>query len=634
MLPFKPSYQQQKFFDFIINDTRNAVISAVAGAGKTTTLLKAIELIPKDKTILFMAFNKSIAKELIDRIPNGNNINVKTVHGYGYNLIIENVNTNIDNFKYNKLIYEIITNNIESLKKYELNSSLAKYIMSIQNIVGDIEDLQIRDYMKSVVDLCNLGRLNLIDVKNKNKGVKELNKIANKHVIDNLDNQSSVAWYLINIGSSITKIIDFTDMIYLPIIFNLVNHKYDYVLIDECQDLSSAQRILMNMALMPSTGRFFAVGDQKQNIYSFVGADSDSYVKLCNMPNTVQFPLSVTYRCQPSIVNMVKHINPDIISYTNTDSGEILTEYSYNDLKDGDMVLCRETFPIVSLCVTLISQNKKAYIIGSDIGLILSRTIIDCEKKVEVYDMQSVFAQLYFEKNKLIEKLMSTNHITLTEATNNGMVVMLDEKIKIIEGLTDEFDKPSDVIKKINNIFSDENKSGICLSTIHKSKGLESERVFILHKELMPSKYAKEEWEFEQEKNLIYVAYTRAKKTLGFITDYNAFDSHRTYENDVKRIKETKHVGNVGMKMRLELIITTEKEFDGKFGKTMIYDLIDKDGNLFNKFGDISDKFIKDDEEIRVNTKVGAKVVCYAIIKEHKIFNGKKITQLGKLSSF
>jgi ATP-dependent exoDNAse (exonuclease V) beta subunit len=72
------------------------------------------------------------------------------------------------------------------------------------------------------------------------------------------------------------------------------------------------------MALMPSTGRFFAVGDQKQNIYSFVGADSDSYVKLCNIPNTVQFPLSVTYRCQPSIVNMVKHINPNIISYTNT----------------------------------------------------------------------------------------------------------------------------------------------------------------------------------------------------------------------------------------------------------------------------------------------------------------------------
>lgn len=628
MSSFKPSIQQQNFFDFITNENKNAVISAVAGAGKTTTLLKAIELIPEDKNILFMAFNKSIAKELTERVPKSSNINVKTVHGYGYNLIIENFNVNIDNFKYNKLIYEIVTNNTEGLKKYNLDSKLKTYVKTIYNIIQNIEEFNIREYNRSVTELCNLGRLNLIDITNKNNGIKMLNKIASKHVINNIDNESTVAWYLINIGASITSSIDFTDMIYFPIIYALQSIKYDYVLIDECQDLSTAQRTLMLNSLKQETGRFFAVGDEKQNIYSFVGADSESYRKLCNLPNTVQFPLSVTYRCQPSIVNMVKHINPEIISFTNEDTGEIIEEFSYMDLEDGDMVLCRETFPIVSLCVTLISQNKKAYIIGSDIGLILTRIIKDCEKKVENYDMTSVFSQLYYEKNKLIEKLMTNNHISMDEASSNSMVVLLDEKIKIIEGITDENDTPIEVINKITNIFSDTEKNGICLSTIHKSKGLESNRVFILHKELMPSKYAKESWEIEQEKNLIYVAYTRAKKTLGFIYDYDAFDKHRTFEKSVKKIKDTKHIGNVGMKMKLDLTITTMKEYDGKFGKTIIYDLIDNDGNNFNKFGEIPTKFSK------TPIKVGTKVSFYAIIKEHKIFNGKKITQLGKISQW
>ena len=47
-----------RIFKFILNGEKNAVISAVAGSGKTTTLLEALKLIPEDKTVLFMAFNK------------------------------------------------------------------------------------------------------------------------------------------------------------------------------------------------------------------------------------------------------------------------------------------------------------------------------------------------------------------------------------------------------------------------------------------------------------------------------------------------------------------------------------------------------------------------------------------------
>jgi ATP-dependent exoDNAse (exonuclease V) beta subunit len=45
--------------------------------------------------------------------------------------------------------------------------------------------------------------------------------------------------------------------------------------------------------------------------------------------------------------------------------------------------------------------------------------------------------------------------------------------------------------------------------------------VYILNRELMPSHWAKKPWEKEQEENLEYVAYTRAKQKLSFIADYD-----------------------------------------------------------------------------------------------------------------
>lgn len=52
------------------------------------------------------------------------------------------------------------------------------------------------------------------------------------------------------------------------------------------------------------------------------------------------------------------------------------------------------------------------------------------------------------------------------------------------------------------------------LSTIHKAKGLEAERVFILKPDLMPHPKAKRGWEIDQENNLRYVAITRSKREL------------------------------------------------------------------------------------------------------------------------
>ncbi len=50
----------------------------------------------------------------------------------------------------------------------------------------------------------------------------------------------------------------------------------------------------------------------------------------------------------------------------------------------------------------------------------------------------------------------------------------------------------------------------IRLSTVHRAKGLEAQRVWVLRPDLMPHPMARQDWAVEQERNLIYVAVTRA----------------------------------------------------------------------------------------------------------------------------
>ena len=54
----------------------------------------------------------------------------------------------------------------------------------------------------------------------------------------------------------------------------------------------------------------------------------------------------------------------------------------------------------------------------------------------------------------------------------------------------------------------------IVLSSIHKAKGLEAPRVGILSAHLLPHPMARQEWSYQQEVNLAYVAITRARREL------------------------------------------------------------------------------------------------------------------------
>ena len=489
-MAFTPSVYQQGIYDFITKGKGNAVVSAVAGSGKTTTLLNALKLIPTNKTVLFLAFNKSIAKELSEKVPNTPNIHVKTVHGFGFSSL-KDYNKDIFAQKYIKILNDVFeflhTENMNIISSYKFSTDDMKSVYQME-VNFEEEKIERQGYLRRVVQLCDLGRMNLIDTENCDTGVEQLTEIATKHNVELQNGECFRAWHLIKLGTSYFAKMDFTDMIYLPIKFNVKVRQYDYVFIDECQDLNACQRTLMLSAIKPKIGRFVAVGDPAQAIYGFAGADAFSFTKLTELPNTVKLPLSVCYRCGKNIIAEAQKIISHIEAFDGAKDGAVEHDKELSHIQDGDMVLCRQTYPLVRLCLLFLSQGKKARIMGGDIGASLVKNIQDTKRKREEWTLENMFNRLYADLDKVLQSIMRKEKLSVEDAKETKTYDMAKEKISVIEMLATDCDSPEDICNKIKNIFSDDTKGGILLSTIHKSKGLEADRVFIIHSELMPSK--------------------------------------------------------------------------------------------------------------------------------------------------
>jgi superfamily I DNA/RNA helicase len=489
-----PSHYQSAVYAHITDGTGNAVVDAVAGSGKSTTIVEALKLIPLTLRVLFLAFNKAIVEELKLKIGTMSNVEICTLHSLGFSAI-RNTFRNVK---------------VDSNKYFTFISDGIKFGM-FRPTIELVEEENI-NYKSNIVKLVDLARAYLCTDENM------LYSIAEKYCINVLDNECSIAMTVLNWGKNNVAVIDFTDMIYFPNVKNLTMPQFDFVFIDECQDLNTAQREMF-LKTLKSTGRFVAVGDPRQAIYGFAGADVESFNLLKSLPNTVNLPLSVCYRSASSIINLAKEIVPQIEARENAPDGVVSHEAKVADIQDGDMVLCRVTAPLVALCMQYIGKGIKAYVKGRDIGT----NLINMIKATKRVQMSDVMLKLSKDLEKIATKIVNRSHCTLSEAKNNSVYTNMQDKINAINVIAKDLKTSTAVMNRIEAIFKDNDNSGICLSTVHKAKGLESNNVFIIRPDKFYLKHAmRVEWMAEQERNLVYVAYTRAKHFLGFVTDFQA----------------------------------------------------------------------------------------------------------------
>lgn len=481
----KSSKYQQNIYEWIENGKGNAIVQAVAGSGKTTTIVEATKLLSKDKECLFVAFNKAIAMELKDKLPL--NIKAQTLHSLGLSMFIANTNKR-PQVKFDKLKLIII----DVLKDNDLEE----------------EDKEFKTYFGILNKVIRLIKATLTDYEH----FEELDELFSRFDI-NFEIDDKLISYIgsvLNRCKQDVSTIDFDDMVWIPIANNFQNKSYDWVFCDEVQDLNKSQLELIKKVCNGST-RIVGVGDKRQSIYAFRGADTLSMDNFKRYFKAKELPLSICYRCPQKVIELAKTIVPEIEVNPEAIPGKaqvITYDNVISKAQDGDLILCRTNAPLVKVAFNLIRMHKKAIVRGRDIGKNLIK-IVDKYKCTNLNDLISKvlnFQQLQEEKLLMIERG------DYDRKKKYGLMVAVDscETIMVIA----ENVRNIEMLKiKIEEIFSDE-REGIVCSSIHKAKGLEADNVFIINYLMMPHPMASTQEELEQEDNIKYVAITRAKKAL------------------------------------------------------------------------------------------------------------------------
>lgn len=477
-----PSKYQQSIYNHIENDRHSLVVEAVAGSGKSTTLEGATKCIPLGSKTAMFAFNRDIVSALKTRIKDPS-IQVSTINSFGWGICRQNQ------------------------RSVQLQPDrTAELLMNHFNLDDPKDRSLFYSWKYPTIQLVSLLKANCVFESVQESKIIE---IADQYGIDIPEHKDFISIFNDVWDASRScafGIMDFSDQIYQPLRQGWPIPKFDVALVDELQDLNPAQQQLM----LGASRRFIGVGDSRQAIYAFAGADASSMANMIQRTGAQTLPLSVCYRCPIAVVELAQKIVPQIEWSPNAIAGRVssLKMGQFRSLAaSGDFVLCRVTADLVSECLKMIREGKKAMVKGRNIG----DQLIVIINKLSIGNQEST-ANLYTAICKYhVDQLEK-----LSRARREQAIETLNDTVETIKVLLESETTVADVKQRINTIFSDK-VSGIMFSTIHKAKGLESKRVFILRPDLLPHPNAKTPVAKEQEQNLEYVAITRSMNELYFV---------------------------------------------------------------------------------------------------------------------
>jgi superfamily I DNA/RNA helicase len=488
----QPSKRQQIVYDTWQNEDCNILISAVAGSGKTTSLMHLLGLC--EHRTLFLAFNKSIQEEIQGRIDKNGLRQGKamTMHSLG----LASLKTK---YKYTK---------VNGSKKYVLLKILQRDHKKLVNKVkwGDRAKLNY-----TLLDLNEVSRLFMTnDLKILTKQLKTMDKQVFVHrALEEIWEKFVEIREKSYIGNSIE--IDFTDMVYLPIHLDLKIPIYPtYLFVDECQDLNLCQHKLIDKLISQGTiTKWCAVGDRKQAIYGFSGAYSTSFEMFHHKDGIVkELPLDINYRSKSAIIAEANDVF-DVMEGFHEDEGIVKTITEAAFIKPDSMVVCRNVKPLIDLYFQLLALKKPCYIKGEDIRGRLYR-ILSPHKKETV---KATRMQMEYDTIQLMEDKTDEGRFKAYIAKENYAMFLT-----LTRHLATDMTQVGALLASLESIFKHQKGDhGVMLCSIHKSKGLESDIVYILNENLIPSQFAISEEQLLQEQNLKYVARTRAKEEMYYL---------------------------------------------------------------------------------------------------------------------
>jgi superfamily I DNA/RNA helicase len=470
------SDEQKAIFEWFESGTGNLVVEAYAGCAKTST---AVAAFPKsnDARMLYCVFNKKNQIEAQGKISDPR-IEVKTLHSLGFSYITRawgrcKPDDDIE---------------IERLKLLIGDNQPPEIIGAILKMVGFLKNCSVT--VPTVDDAtaeCELRGIEVPEIEDWNH-----EKIA----------EVAVGIMELSMHKDDMGRISFNDMVWLPVVLNIVKPDYDLVLVDEAQDQSPVQ---LEMVSRASRGRICVIGDQKQCIYSFRGASHEGMENMRVKLNAATLGLTTTYRCPKAVVEIAKQFVPSYKAAPTAPEGttdDIELHKVTEEAKPGHAILSRLNAPLMPLCLSLLRKGIPARIEGRDVGKALVG-IIKSMKAKSVPD--------FINKVETWRDRMNTRNVS--KKNGKSLMEQANDTADTLIALSDGLGSVREIEERILSLFQDSancHTPAVVLSTVHKAKGLEWKRVFIIGNTFLKKRNRDEE-------NIFYVAITRSQNHLTFI---------------------------------------------------------------------------------------------------------------------
>lgn len=559
------------------------LIEASAGSGKTRVLTERVKKLLEDNStkILAITFTNKASEELkerleLDKLKNKNAF-VGTFHSFCQSILesrfkllgfqkmphifedesdrIEIVEEAIKSVPYFTDIYD----NLESKDKAGYKSKVLSFISSVKRELAEPEDL-----------ITEEGEEHLLFLYNEYQDILKSNNALD------FDDLILFVYKLLSNNEAVQ---------------NLYSKSYNYIFIDEGQDLNKAQYYLLKTLCGDQIKNVMIVGDPNQSIYGFNGS-APKYMQTFFVDDfkAQKITLDENYRCSKQVIdaaNKLMQLNVEAVNYvieghfetyeaaSEKDEAKYVVEkidYLINLKNHTDIegeidyskmaILGRNKFVFKYIEELLQERNIPYYFKSGNVGLKFETIFMKLfdyyfrikinpsDKihskrlktllKINVFENEGEISKSKYDYFQFIREIISVltednfkkslhsiaDYIKESTTFNDDEKVQIHNELQEVIELWKEysFNNLKPTLTGFKNTISlglikrDLRQEGICISTVHTMKGQESEIVFLLGIDDGTFPYylaiQKGGEELSQEKNNLYVAFTRAKRFL------------------------------------------------------------------------------------------------------------------------
>lgn len=478
----KNTPQQENFLN-TVSDSESIALRARAGTGKTFSLRAWAS--KSSRAGVATSFSKATVTELAEKL--GSKFPAKTFHALGLAALKSNGKTS----------------KLDTSKMFNAVKALAQEHEIPFDLQGDI---------RSLATMAKVYGINPDPAGPEGITPNEdliWEELATQYDIEfspEILHWSKAAVNLSNLSFLKEGLIDFDDMLYCSLVFPHRFSKVGIILADEVQDFNLLQHTMLKRCLLPS-GRVIAAGDDRQAIYGFRGALSNSYTALVETFAMKELPLTVSFRCPHEVVLAAQQYVPDIESAPGCLQGSVLYPSTLSLAEVPKTVLCRNNAPLMRLALRLLVSGRTVEIAGRDIG----QNLIKLTERITKKNLS---------REDFLDRLEKWKEKEIAKYPRRKFSI--NEKALVLKTLANAHKDLASIQAHLGKLYPDPKSKAyrpadVHLSTIHKAKGLEWPNVLFLDSHLI-GKHASSEWEQQQESNLAYVGITRAQRELTFIT--------------------------------------------------------------------------------------------------------------------